>query len=277
MEKKQMTKLPTGNNIFDLEGRVAFVSGATGHIGRSICYALCEAKAFVILNSRSQGKIDAMADEMKSKGFPVAAAACDITRDGELKEIWDRIAKEYKRVDIVVNNAYEGRSGTMESATCKDFDDAFRVAVTSSFRIVQLAMPLLSVAARQNHGGASVINVASMYGVVSPDPSIYHSSGQNNPPFYGPAKAGLIQLTRYTACHLASSGIRVNCISPGPFPKAEIELTNPDFFRELCKKNPMGRIGHPDELKGAVMFLASDASSYVTGINLPVDGGWTAW
>jgi NAD(P)-dependent dehydrogenase (short-subunit alcohol dehydrogenase family) len=116
-----------------------------------------------------------------------------------------------------------------------------------------------------------------MYGMVSPDPRIYGNSGQNNPPFYGAAKGALLQLTRYAACHLASHKIRVNAISPGPFPAGNLQESNPAFYKELCNKNPMNRIGHPDELAGAILFLASDAASFVTGINLPVDGGWTAW
>ena len=116
-----------------------------------------------------------------------------------------------------------------------------------------------------------------MYGSVSPDPSIYGTSGANNPPHYGAAKAALIQFTRYAACHLASDRIRVNCISPGPFPAAKYLERDPQFAERLSAKNPMGRVGDPMELQGPLLFLASDASSYVTGIDLAVDGGWTAW
>ena len=116
-----------------------------------------------------------------------------------------------------------------------------------------------------------------MYGTVSPDPAIYGHSGANNPPSYGAAKAGMIQLTRYAACHLAADKVRVNCISPGPFPVEEYLERDPAFREQLSRKNPMHRIGDPSELTGPLLFLASDASSYVTGINLPVDGGWTAW
>jgi NAD(P)-dependent dehydrogenase (short-subunit alcohol dehydrogenase family) len=112
---------------------------------------------------------------------------------------------------------------------------------------------------------------------VSPDPAIYGDSGKNNPPFYGAAKAGLIQLTRYLAVHLAKRGVRVNSVSPGPFPPPSIATVSPEFHAELCRKTPMGRIGAAEELAGPVLFLLSDASTYVTGIDLPVDGGWTAW
>ncbi len=266
-----------GIHLFNLKGRIAFVSGAAGHLGKSLSYALCEAGAHVILNGRNLARLNQLAVEMESQGFDVSTEACDMTQDEMLIKMWERISASHKRIDIIVNNAHSGRAGTMNDSTLKDFDNAHRIAVSVAFRNVQMALPLLKEAGLTNAGGASVINIASMYGVVSPDPSIYGNSGFNNPPYYGAAKAALIQLTHYLACHLAGSDIRVNSISPGPFPKSEIKETHPDFYGELCRKNPMGRIGDPEELKGALLFLASDASSYVTGINLPVDGGWTAW
>jgi len=122
----------------------------------------------------------------------------------------------------------------------------------------------------------SIINISSIYGEVSPDPSIYEDSGYNSPPQYGSGKAAIIQFTRYAACHLAKKGIRVNSISPGSFLKPEVQK-NQNFVNNLKKKIPLGRIGDPDELKGAVVFLASKSSSYITGENIHVDGGWIAW
>jgi gluconate 5-dehydrogenase len=114
--------------------------------------------------------------------------------------------------------------------------------------------------------------------MVSPDPRIYGSSGFDNPPQYGVAKAGLIQLTRYLACHLAPEGIRVNSVSPGPFPPIEtVAREHPEFLKALENRVPLGRVGKPEEMAGVIVFLASNASSYITGANIPVDGGWTAW
>lgn len=267
----------TGVNLFNLDGRVAIISGAAGHLGKSMSLALCEAGATVILNGRTAEKVEAFAKELQDAGYKAFPAIFDITQDSELVHLINYIESQHGRLDIVVNNAYSGRTGTVESSTVKDFEDAYKIAVTTAFRLVQIAKPLLQKTAQGNRGGTSVINISSMYGTVSPDPAIYGDSGANNPPFYGAAKAGLIQLTKYLACHLASAGIRVNCISPGPFPPQDIKINNELFYNELCRKNPMNRIGLPDELKGPLLFLASDASSFVTGINLPVDGGWTAW
>jgi len=126
-------------------------------------------------------------------------------------------------------------------------------------------------------GGASIVNISSMYGMVSPDPSLYADTGANNPAHYGATKAGLIQLTRYLACHIAKQGIRVNSISPGPFPKIAEDPAGSQFIKALESKVPMGRIGQPEEVAGPVTFLLSGAASYVNGANIPVDGGWTAW
>lgn len=264
-------------DLFRLDGRIALVTGAAGYLGKSFTTALCEAGAHVILNGRTLQTLEKFADDLRAKQYTVSTAAFDITQEHLLKEHVQNIESEYGRLDILVNNAYAGQSGSIETATWQDFDQACRVCLTAAFGLIRITKPLLEKAAAQNRGGASVINIASMYAVVSPDPSIYGDSGANNPPYYGAAKAGLIQLTRYAACHLAPWNIRVNSISPGPFPVPNIIDKKPLFYQELCKKNPMKRIGYPDELKGALLFLASDASSYVTGINLPVDGGWTAW
>jgi NAD(P)-dependent dehydrogenase (short-subunit alcohol dehydrogenase family) len=257
---------------FRLDKRTAFVSGAGGHLGRVMARALAEAGAHVILNGRSAGPLEDLRDDLYTDDLSVEIAAFDIRDTDALKAC----LKSRARLDVLVNNAYTGRPGKMESARKEDFDDAFASAVGATFQAVQASLPALEAAARET-GSASVINIASMYGHVSPDPKLYGDTGLNSPPWYGAAKGALLQLTRYLACHLAEKRIRVNAISPGPFPRAAIAKERPAFVAALAEKTPLKRIGRPEEIAGPLLFLASDASSYITGINLPVDGGWTAW
>ena len=124
---------------------------------------------------------------------------------------------------------------------------------------------------------ASIINISSIYGNLSPDPHIYKKTKLDNPPHYGVVKAGLQQLTKYAAVNLAKYKIRVNSISPGPFPNKRIRKKYPEFINRLKKKVPANRIGNPDEINTAILFLSSKYSSFVNGINIPIDGGWSAW
>jgi NAD(P)-dependent dehydrogenase (short-subunit alcohol dehydrogenase family) len=261
---------------FRLDGRVAFLSGASGHLGRGMAEALASAGAHVVLNSRSQDKLDTLCGELQGRGFKASVACFDVTDEAAVTKNIALIGEKHGRLDVVVNNAAHGHAGTMETTTLADLEHAYQVNVAAAFRIIQAAIPLLKESAKST-AGSTVVNIASMYGSVSPDPSIYGTSGANNPPSYGAAKGALIQLTRYAACHLAPDRIRVNCISPGPFPAARYLQSDPGFHDRLRAKVPMRRTGDPHELRGPLLFLASDASSYVTGVNLAVDGGWTAW
>jgi NAD(P)-dependent dehydrogenase (short-subunit alcohol dehydrogenase family) len=262
---------------FRLNGRVAFLSGATGHLGTRMAWALCDAGAHVVLNSRSRDKLEALADDLVRCGRKASVACFDVTNADAMRECIATIGERHGRLDILVHNAGSGQPGTIDSARTEDFDQLYRVNVVAAFQLLQTSLSLLQTSARERAGGASVINIASMYGMLSPDPSIYGMSGVNSPPYYGAAKAGLIQFTRYAACHLAQDRIRVNCISPGAFPAPQYLSQYPGFHERLKAKSPMRRTGEADELQGPLLFLASDASSYVTGINLVVDGGWTAW
>ncbi len=262
---------------FSLKGRVAFLSGATGRLGQPMARALASAGAHVVMGARHEDALRSLAAEITGSGFQVSVACFDVTDQQAVEMNIRRIGDKHGRLDVLVNNASASRPGSFESASVEDFQNAYLVNVAASFQLLQCSLPLLREAGKCLAGGASVINIASMYGSVSPDPSIYGSSGANNPPFYGAAKAGLIQLTRYAACHLAGDRIRVNCISPGPFPAESFLKSDPGFGAKLSTKVPLGRCGDPDEIQGPLLFLASDASSFVTGVNLAVDGGWTAW
>ncbi len=265
-----------GEQIFNIDGHVAFVTGATGWLGQSISRVLAEAGAHVILNGRSQAKLETLRDAIQGAGYSAEIAAFDVSEPGASEFFFEKLSREGKRLDVLINNAYAGEAGTIASTSADQFAQANEVVVTAAFRCMRAAYPALRHAA-ETVGQASIINIASMYGVVSPDQRVYGDSQLNNPPFYGTAKAGLLQLTRYMACAYANDNIRVNAISPGAFPRDEVAINAPEMVRALEDRAPLGRIGVPDEMRGPVLFLASDASSYVTGANLVVDGGWTAW
>lgn len=261
---------------FRLDDRVCFLSGATGHLGRFIAETLAAAGAHVLVNARTNEKVEELVGSLRSKGWKASAAAFDVTDEVAIQSWVERTEREQRRLDVIVHNATSGRPGTFADIQATDFEQVYKINVVAAFQLLKAALPLLRESAKFT-AGASVINISSMYGTVSPDPSIYGGSGANNPPSYGPAKAGMLQLTRYAACHLAPDKIRVNCLSPGPFPSRQYLEKDPEFDGRLRAKVPMGRTGNPQELQGPLLFLASDASSFVTGINLPVDGGWTAW
>ncbi len=259
--------------LFRLDGRTAIVTGGAGHLGAAMVEALAEAGANVAVVGRELGKTRALASRVGT-GNPktsVKAFRIDVTDRAAVRRGFRGIVNDFGRLDILVNNAYAGASGRLESMSDRDWASALESGLSSAFRCTQEALPAL---ARAGHG--AVLNVGSMYGIVSPDPRIYRGTDLASPPNYGAAKGGLLQFTRYCAVHLAPYGIRVNALSPGPFPKPAVQRER-WFVRELARKTPLGRIGRPEELKAAVVFLCSDASSYVTGHNLVVDGGWTAW
>lgn len=260
-----------------LDGRVAVVTGAAGYLGAPMCEALAAAGARVMLVDRAGESLARLQDRIRADGGLADAVELDLFDDAALVAGMRRVAELAGRLDILVNNAYAGGGGTMTTATTEEFERAYRIAVIVPARLMQEARPLLRTSAVDHPGGSSVINIGSMYGVVSPDLRVYVTESGSNPPFYGAAKAAIIHLTRYAACQLAAERIRVNCISPGPFPAPTVRQTDPEFVARLDAKVPLGRVGRAEEIAGAVVFLSSDAASYVTGANLTADGGWTAW
>lgn len=260
------------DDLFNLNNRIAVVTGGSGYLGSSISEGLAEAGADVFITSRKKERAEQTATEIKNKvKSNVKGKSMNILDQESIINCFREIVDETAGIDILVNNASNLPTGNLENLSNEDWMNGMDSTINGVFRCTKSIIPIL-----EKSENPSIINISSIYGEVSPDPSIYEDSGNNSPPQYGAGKAAIIQFTRYAACHLASKGIRVNSISPGPFPKPEV-LQNEKFVKNLKKKIPLNRIGQPNELKGVVIFLASKASSYVTGENIHVDGGWTAW
>ncbi len=259
-------------DIFRLDGRVAFISGAAGHLGSAISRALAEAGAHVILNGRDESRLRDFADELKAAGHSVEYAAFDVSDIQAVREYFGGL----KRLDILVNNAISMTPKPRGELQPQDFAQTFQSSVVASFESVRAALPALRAGVAVA-GEASVVNIASMYGVVSPDSRLYAKPEQASPFHYGPAKAALIQLTRHLAAELGPEKIRVNALVPGPFPRAEVAQKDPAFAERLAARTMLRRNGAAGEIAGPLLFLASPASSFVTGSTIAVDGGWTAW
>ena len=254
--------------LFRLDGRVAFISAARGHLGRAMTLALAEAGAQVIINGRDDGALAGFEQELKDRGFVAQRAAFDAGDPAAIRGFFGGL----ERLDILVNNAVSMQVKSFAALGPEDFALTYASSVTAAFETVRAALPALK-AGHAASGDASVINVASMYGSVSPDRRLYDNPAGQSPFHYGPAKAGLIQLSRHLAGELGPAGIRVNALVPGPFPnRPEAGLA-----ARLAARTMLGRLGEPTEIAGPLLFLASPAARFITGSALTVDGGWTAW
>jgi NAD(P)-dependent dehydrogenase (short-subunit alcohol dehydrogenase family) len=266
-----MTDLP---QKFSLENRNVLVTGATGYLGRAMVRGLAKMGATVLVNGRNTERVEELVEELQSVKLAAIPAVFDINDSAAVRKWF----VDYGESPLhgLVNNAYAGGGGSIETATEDDYRNSYEISLVSAHRLLQEALPSLR-AAVESCGYASVVNIGSMYGIVSPDQRVYANKNVSNPPFYGAAKAALLQWTRYAACEFGCEGIRINAISPGPFPSEGVQKSSPEFVRALAAKVPMGRIGRAEELQGPLSFLISDASSFMNGANLVLDGGWTCW
>jgi gluconate 5-dehydrogenase len=256
-----------------LKGKTAVVTGGAGYLGTAISETLAELGANLVLASRDAARCAQRCEEIaRSTSSEIRAVGLelDVIKKDSVANFCARVHDHFPSIDILVNNAWSGNKNTWESITDEDWEYDINMSLNSVFRVTKAFFPDLKATR------GVVLNIASMYGHVGPDYRIYDGKEFANPPSYGAAKAGVIQFTKYLASFLSPHGIRVNALSPGPFPHPPTQK-HAGFMERLASKTPLNRIGQPDDLKGAVALLCSDAGSYITGQNLCVDGGWAIW
>ncbi len=271
-----MDKFP---EIFSLKNKVAVVTGALGLIGKNHCEALAEAGANVIVCDLDESKCAKFATDLKERSIGLAA---DITKKESVLKLKKNILKEFNTIDILVNNAaindmFENPQAAVEQSKFENYplelwQKSLDVNVTGMFLCSQILGSEMA-----KNGKGSIINIASTYGIVGPDQSLYLKP-DGKQPFYKSAaypvtKGAVISFTRFLAAYWGNKGVRVNTLSPGGVENEQDEY----FINNYSKKTPLGRMAKPTDYKGALIFLASDASDYMTGTNLVIDGGWTTW
>lgn len=261
------------NGLFDLTGRTAVVIGGAGYLGQPICNALAQYGASLVVASRDTVRCRSLAEELSEKYKTGALGEhVDLLNTDSIRRLYRTAAARFGKIDILINNAYTPVAGSVEQTTDELWNRGMEGTAGGVFRCVREVLPYML----ENKYG-KIVSIASMYGVMAPNPAIYGGSEKiGSPVCYGPGKAAVIQLTRHIAAYYGRRGILANCISPGPFPHTDVQA-NREFMQALGEKTMLGRFGRPEELMGAVVFLASDASGYVTGQNLCVDGGATSW
>ncbi|WP_353719955.1 SDR family oxidoreductase [Dyadobacter sp. 676] len=256
--------------LFDLTGKRIWVFGGAGYLGQPVVTALHGLGAEVLcvdLDDRA-GTFAGQAG-LEGKVATAGADVADISACEGLVREW--IAKTGAPHGLVNLTAFT-TAKAMDALTESDFDRVNHGNLTATWALARQVGDAMAAAGR-----GSMVLFSSMYGSVSPYPEIYEQPMHRNPVEYGVGKAGIIQMTRYLAVHYGKSQVRCNCISPGPFPNPKVQEEHPGFIARLSAKSPLGRIGRAPEIAGAVAFLLSGASTYITGHNLAVDGGWTSW
>lgn len=262
---------PTVQELFDLSGKIALVTGGTGHLGTAFGHALAEAGASVVISSRDEARGREAADRLPTmSGATHHAVALDQMDSDALRRGFEAAVEAAGQIDVLVNNGLEAEGKDLTEISFEEFA-RHQVNNAGYFELARL----LHDHAVQRGAPASVINLGSLYGQVGSYPDAYEGICSASSVAYHSLKGGTIQMTRHLAVYWARDKVRVNCLSPGAFPN--MSGAPAALVKRLEGKCPMGRMGEPTELKGAIVFLASDASSYMTGQNLTIDGGWTAW
>lgn len=291
------------SELFDLTGRIAVVTGGAGLLGAVFCRTLAEAGAHVIIADCNEAAAVALADTLSQRGFQARGVATDITSARSVKQMVDTTLKTFGHLDILVNCAAldpkfdpkhlpdNGKhytleklqdvqttapvTGAFEDYPLEAWKQALDINLTGAFLCCQAAARTMLA-----QGGGVIVNIASIYGLVGPDQRIYEYTGRDvpagrlyKPVYYSVTKAGILGLTQYLATYYAGKNIRVNALTPG----GVYNEHDPAFVQAYSAHTVLGRMATKDEMNGALLFLVSDASAYMTGANLVVDGGWTAW
>jgi NAD(P)-dependent dehydrogenase (short-subunit alcohol dehydrogenase family) len=266
-------------NIFSLEGKTAIVTGAAGLIGQTQCKVLSDFGATVAVCDIDMEKSEKISTSLNLNSF---AVLLDVTNEDSIKRVENTILSKTNSIDILINNAaindiFISNSSVLEQSMFENYSlklwkKSLDVNLTGTFLCCKIFGSEMA-----KKGKGSIINIASTYGIVGPDQSIYtNENGKQKffkSPSYPAGKGAIINFTRYLASYWGKKGVRVNTLSPGGVENGQDEF----FKKNYSKKTMLGRMAKPEDYSGAIVFLASDASSYMTGTNLIVDGGWTAW
>ncbi len=255
--------------IFDVEGKVVVISGACGLIGRTLVAAFIERGSKVVILDIPQAEPESFAKEF---GADALGVACDVSQADEVKSSLATILEKFGKVDVLINNHQYKPQGflTADPETFPEelWDSVIDVNLKGTFLMCRdFGKQML------DQGKGSIINFTSTYGVVSSNPALYTGNSLGNPLAYSASKGGVITLTKYLGTYWAKKGVRVNGVAPHGVWNNHEE----GFVTRFSAMSPMNRLSKADEVTGAIIYLASDASSYVTGSNLLVEGGWTAW
>jgi 2-deoxy-D-gluconate 3-dehydrogenase len=272
--------------LFDLSGRVALVTGGAGLLGAEFCRTLAEAGAAVLVADIHAEAAERVATGITKKGYQAQAFEVDVTELSSVQKMVQAALQTFGRCDILVNSAaldpkfdpqhnspdqMQHGTGAFENYPLEAWNQALAVNLTGSFLCCQACVqPMLA------QGGGVIINLCSIYGITAPDQRLYQQPGkapQYKPVYYSVTKAGILGLTSYLAAYYAGKNIRANALSPGGVFNGHEQA----FVKAYSAKTVLGRMAERNELNGALLFLASDASAYMTGANLVVDGGWTVW
>ncbi|HRA46888.1 MAG TPA: SDR family oxidoreductase [Thermomicrobiales bacterium] len=254
-------------NLFDLSGKVAIVTGAGAGLGVTFADALAEAGAHVLCADLNGDRARQTAADLSAKGFSAIGTTVDVTVESQVQEMVKLATETWGSIDILINNAGIASVGPAEDETLETWQRVIDVNLTGTFLCAREVAKVMIAAG----SGGSIVNLASILGLNGSEPMQAVS--------YAASKGAVVNLTRDLAIHWAPQGIRVNALGPAYFPSEMTGglLADTSVLAEVERRTPMGRVGRPEELRGPVLFLASNASSYVTGQTLFVDGGWTAW